>query len=146
MDLIQAVISNDLDDVRNCINSGMDLNIKDQFGWSALMIVISQLDNQKIFTVDMKNSRLAIVKMLIEAGADLNVINNHNQNAFQLAAYHGSLEVIRMLLNAGVDLNIKVKSVKSSGLSTIKSAEHWAYFRNHVNIVMFLKFYMRIKN
>ncbi|KAE8398950.1 ankyrin repeat-containing domain protein [Aspergillus pseudonomiae] len=48
----------------------------------------------------------AIVRILVEAGIDINVRNRRNETAFHNACSHGSYEVVRFLLERGIQTNI----------------------------------------
>ena len=51
--------------------------------------------------------RRRIVKMLVEAGADVNVGGKYKRYPLDRAAYYGYLDVVRVLLEAGADPNVK---------------------------------------
>ncbi len=46
-----------------------------------------------------------LVKYLVEAGADINAVNNRRSNALQLAAYFGHVELIEYFLEKGFNIN-----------------------------------------
>ncbi len=51
--------------------------------------------------------RIKIVKLLLEAGADVNFRNRDNETALIAAAQGGSIEATRLLIEAGADINGK---------------------------------------
>lgn len=54
-----------------------------------------------------KDARVAIVKLMLEHGADVNVTSEFNHTALMNAAcaYADNVEVVRMLIDAGADVN-----------------------------------------
>jgi ankyrin repeat protein len=46
-----------------------------------------------------------MVKLLLEEGADLKIMNNDGWAPLNLALYYGHLKVVRLLLEKGADLN-----------------------------------------
>ena len=75
-------------ELKNLINSGASINLKDSDGWTALMYAVRYQENT------------SIVEQLIEAGADVKVKNNYDVSALMLAAtYNGNPEILRKLLN-----------------------------------------------
>ena len=49
----------------------------------------------------------AIVKMLIESGADVNVQGGHYGSALQAASYRGSEAIVKILIESGADVNVQ---------------------------------------
>ena len=47
------------------------------------------------------------VKLLIEAGADINAKNNDGYTALMLASWNGHKDVVKLLIEAEVDVNVK---------------------------------------
>ena len=82
--------------IRNLIKLGADVNAKDKYGMTALMLAVRD------------NSNAEVIKILINAGADVNAKHNYGWTALMWAAHHNSnAEVIKALLNAGTDVNAK---------------------------------------
>ena len=52
-------------------------------------------------------NRIKIVKILIDAGADLDVRNNMGYTALHRAAYYNRIKIVRMLINAGANVNVQ---------------------------------------
>ena len=74
-------------ELKNLINSGASINLKDSDGWTALMYAVRYQENT------------SIVEQLIEAGANVKAKNNYDVSALMLAAtYNGNPEILRKLL------------------------------------------------
>ena len=95
IDLITAVLDEDLDTVNQHIAYGSDLNVQDgTFSNTSLNLAgIYGLTN--------------IANALIDAGADLNLVNADNFTPLCNAAAWGHTEVVTILLDAGADISAK---------------------------------------
>ncbi|MGB5652370.1 MAG: ankyrin repeat domain-containing protein [Robiginitalea sp.] len=91
VDLQTAVISGNLEAVRQHIKGGADLNGKDAFSGSSPLITAATFDKPKI------------AKALIDAGADLSVKNNDGSTALHAAAFFCRVEIVQLLIDAGAD-------------------------------------------
>jgi len=82
--------------VKKYLDSGV--NVNDQyFAWSALQIAANK-------------NQLAVVKLLVEKGADLNYKHPITKmTALALAAVDGHKDVVAYLLSKGADPNIKLR-------------------------------------
>jgi ankyrin repeat protein len=94
MDIFTAALFGDLKTVQQHIAAGTDLDQKDSYGSTALIIAA---------TFD----KTEVAKALIEAGADLNVTNNDGGTALHSAAFLCRTEIVKALLDKGIDKNIK---------------------------------------
>ena len=56
------------------------------------------------------NGHIEVVKLLIEAGADVNA-RDHGTTALMEASIDGYLEIVKMLIEAEADLNIQYSGV-----------------------------------
>ena len=95
IDLITAVIENDLDTVNQHIAYGSDLNLQDG------TFSNTPLNFAGIYGLT------DIANALVDAGADLNLINNDNFTPLCNAAAWGHTSVVTILLDAGADLSAK---------------------------------------
>ena len=86
--------SDDIQLVKNYINSGYDLNIQDNYGDTPL-IFASRCDNIEIF------------KLLLNYGASINEQNKRGNTALIRAAYNNNCEIVELLLNAGANINVQ---------------------------------------
>jgi ankyrin repeat protein len=92
--LIRASEKNDIALVRRLLDMGADVNVKDDYGWNALMMASTYED-------------LDIARMLIDRGIDVNAKNNNGYNALMYASSNGHENIVRLLLDNGADVNGK---------------------------------------
>ncbi len=95
MDIHSAVIANDMKAVKQHIEYGTDIDEKDPFGGGSPLILAALLDKQDM------------VKVFLEAGADINFTNNDGSTALHTAAFFCRKEVTQILLENGADKNIR---------------------------------------
>ena len=95
VDLLVSVQDNDLNTVNQHIAYGSDLNIQDG------TFSNTPLNFAGIYGLT------EIANALVEAGADLNVVNADNFTPLCNAAAWGHTEVVTILLDAGADLSAK---------------------------------------
>ncbi len=95
MDLQAAIISGNLDVVKQHIEAGTDINTKEQNGGSTPLITAATFGKKDI------------TKALIDAHVDLNLKNNEGSTALHAAAFFCRIEIVQMLIDAGLDKNIK---------------------------------------
>lgn len=88
--LHMAALQSNLDVVRQHIQAGTDLNEKDAYGSSPLIIAATF-------------GKTDVARALIEAGADLSVSNNEGSAPLHVAALFGRMGLVEMLLEAGAD-------------------------------------------
>ncbi len=60
------------------------------------------------------NGSVEIARMLIDAGADVNVQTNGGRTPLHWAARRGEVEIARMLIDAGADVNVQDEWGKTS--------------------------------
>lgn len=95
IDLITAVIDDDLETVNQHIAYGSDINVQDG------TFSNTPLNFASIYGLT------DIANALIDAGADLNLINDDNFTPLCNAAAWGHTSVVTILLDAGADLSAK---------------------------------------
>ena len=95
MDLQAAVLSNNLDVVKQHIAAGTDINKKDPLSGSTPLITAVTFDKPYI------------VEALIKADADLNRKNNDGSTALHCAAFFGRIEMVQLLIDVKADKTVK---------------------------------------
>lgn len=97
VDLHTAVITDNMEAVKQHIAAGSDLNARDPFGGSSPLI------SAAVF------GKTEIAKVLIDAGVDLNFQNGDGSTALHTAAFFCRPEIVKLLLDKNVDRTIKNK-------------------------------------
>lgn len=113
--LYSACIRGQIETCRHLIDKA-ELNSKNNDGWTP-------------FHVASYLGHVAIVELLIEKGANIEILNNDGGNALLIAAAHGKTEVA-MLLSSRMDLNFQ----NEKGWTPINAASMYG----HVDIVRLL--------
>jgi len=91
----QALRDGDVKTVQKFLNAGLDVN-EQFFTWTALQIAANK-------------GQLAVVKLLVEKGADINYKHPITKmTSFHLAAYENYPEVVKYLASKGADINAKM--------------------------------------
>lgn len=85
-----------LNDIRDLCLSGL-VNVGDEEDWTPLMKASG------------KDGNLAIVKLLIELGANINARSNRDTTAASMAALHGKQDVLDFLITKGVVIDFIVR-------------------------------------
>ncbi|KPK28479.1 MAG: hypothetical protein AMJ61_02180 [Desulfobacterales bacterium SG8_35_2] len=94
IDIYTATLFGDLKAVHQHIKAGTDLNKKDDYGSTPLIIAATF-------------GKTEVARALIEAGADLNITNSDGSTALHSAAFLCHTEIVKALLDNGADKNIK---------------------------------------
>lgn len=97
VDIHTAVISDNMEAVKQHIAAGSDLNVRDPFGGSSPLI------SAAVF------GKTEMAKVLIDAGVDLNFQNNDGSTALHTAAFFCRPEIVKLLLEKNADKTIKNK-------------------------------------
>ncbi|MDR3706689.1 MAG: ankyrin repeat domain-containing protein [Capsulimonadaceae bacterium] len=96
--LHRACFSGDLSTVRHLVDAGADVNLQGERNGrdTPLMLAIAAEEN-----------RGAIVKLLIDHGANVRLADNKGRTALHLAALYGDLPLATLLLAHGADVNAR---------------------------------------
>jgi len=97
VDIHTAVVTGNVEAIRQHIAAGSNINEKDPFGGSSPLI------SAAVF------GKTEIAKVLIDAGADINFQNNEGSTALHTATFFCRPEIVKMLLAKGADKTIKNK-------------------------------------
>jgi uncharacterized protein len=95
MDLNTAVLTGNLEVVKQHINAQTDINQKEAMSGSTPLISAATFGKNEI------------VKALIDAGADLSIKNNDGSTALHTAAFFCRVEIVQMLIDAKADKTIR---------------------------------------
>lgn len=95
IDIQAAIISGNLEAVKQHIEAGTDINMKDQMSGSTPLITAATF------------GKIAIAKALIDANADPDIKNNEGSTALHAAAFFCRIEIVQMLIDAGADKSIQ---------------------------------------
>jgi CubicO group peptidase (beta-lactamase class C family) len=95
--LHEAALLGDMDAVRQHIEAGSDLNRKDAYGSTPLIVAITF-------------GKTDAARALIEAGSDIKISNNEGLTPLHLAAFFGRTEIVRALLDNGADRYLRNNS------------------------------------
>lgn len=95
IDIQTAILSDQLNIVKQHIDAGTDINKKDQMSGSTPLISAATF------------GKTAIAKALIDAKADLSIKNNDGATALHTAAFFCRVEIVQLLIDANADKTIK---------------------------------------
>ena len=90
--LITAVRSFNADIVNILIKKGANINVKGEYGKTALIFAVNTTTN--------------IINILIENGADINAKSACGETALMVSAGHGYINIVTTLLANGADINV----------------------------------------
>lgn len=96
-ELISATEQGDLDTVNRIIQEGGDLDILDTGQDKYTAIHFAAWDGQN-----------EVLKVLIDAGANPDILGTDSRSPIHLAAANGRTEAVKLLIEAGVDINRRV--------------------------------------
>ncbi|HYC86248.1 MAG TPA: ankyrin repeat domain-containing protein [Chryseosolibacter sp.] len=97
VDIHTAVLTHNIDALKQHIAAGSDLNEKDPFGGSSPLITAALFGKQEE------------AKILLDAGADVDFQNNDGSTALHTAAFFCRPEIVKMLLEKKADKSLKNK-------------------------------------
>ena len=89
-----AIKGGDVEVVRDLLDRGADVNARDRYGQTALMLAAH-------------GGHRAIVEALIAHGANLNCTAKFGLSALMLSVVAGHAEIARLLARAGADLSLR---------------------------------------
>ncbi|MCB0427558.1 MAG: ankyrin repeat domain-containing protein [Mangrovimonas sp.] len=94
-DIHTAVISGNLEAVKQHIKAGTNINQKEAMTGSTPLMTAATFNKPEI------------AQVLINAHADLSIKNNDGSTALHTAAFFGRIEIVKMLLDAKADKNAR---------------------------------------
>ncbi|MBU4202565.1 MAG: acyltransferase family protein [Acidobacteria bacterium] len=100
-----AALQGNIDEIQKHIKAGSDLNKKDAYGSSPLIVAVTF-------------GKTEVARALIEAGADMKITNNEGSPPLHIAAFFCRTEIVKALLDNGADKNLRNNS-GSTALETV---------------------------
>jgi ankyrin repeat protein len=101
-----AALQGNIDEIRKHIGAGSDLNEKDDYGSTPLIIAITF-------------GRTEVARALIEAGADMTIANNEGSAPLHIAAFFCRTEIVEALLGNGADKDL----ANTAGRTALETVE-----------------------
>jgi ankyrin repeat protein len=95
VDIQTAIMTDNLDIVKEHIEAGTNINMKDQMSGATPLISAATF------------GRTAIAKELIDAKSDLSIKNNDGATALHVAAFFCQVEIVQLLIDAKADKTLK---------------------------------------
>jgi ankyrin repeat protein len=97
--LMEASFYGNLEQVQQCISSGVDINHRDlfQFSNTALMVALNYANYD-------------IVELLVKNGADVNIQNCYRNTVFIFACDDCNIKIMKFLVDNGANINIRNRS------------------------------------
>lgn len=92
--LILAAVYGNTREVRELIEAGADINIRNKYGMSALMYA-SERNNADV------------IRILLRNGANINARNHEGSTSLIIAAIHGCEESANILMDAGANVRVR---------------------------------------
>lgn len=131
--LIIACLLNKKNIVKMLIDAGCNLNLQNKYGNTALILKSYDMDPLYVENINIQNEVITtslnisenIFKLLIDAGADVNIKNKNNITALINAASLGTINRIRMLLEAECDLNLTTEYNETALMICCKYSKSW---------------------
>ncbi|ORX61211.1 ankyrin [Piromyces finnis] len=93
LSLINAIKREDIEKIKNLIDSGVDINRRNLDGCTPLFYAV-------------KTGNLEITKYIIECGAYLNLMDRYGYTPLSHAIKIGSLEIVKYLIEKEIDINV----------------------------------------
>lgn len=97
-ELFVAVQNNDLARVEQLLNNGVDVNSRNSYDSTPLMMAAFSDD------------RLSVARLLIDRGADVNAISREGGTALTHACDFGAYNIVELLISSGADVNLHLQS------------------------------------
>jgi hypothetical protein len=108
-DLLKAAARDDISQVKNFLDDGLDVNAKNKKGWSALMVAASR-------------GNMEILNLLIEKGAAVDEKNVQGQTPLIFAAHWGHANAVRLLIDQGANVNLRMNDGWTALIDSISMA------------------------
>ena len=129
--LLRAVKAGDIDSAKLLINKGVDLDIKNKDGRTALFEAVRNSNDidiidllmekganssikensgysvlyEAMYTISSADVRQRVVRILVEKGVDINSVDNYGNTALYFAVLKGDKEIAKLLLDRGAKID-----------------------------------------
>jgi ankyrin repeat protein len=120
-----AVEAGDLNRLRALLHEGLDPNLRDACGDTALHRVAADLEGEPA------PENVPIARLLVEAGADVNATDLDHRTPLMLAARGGSDEMMGLLRNSGAGTEIADTEGRTALMHAIESAPRVGQLLDH---------------
>lgn len=116
--LIKAVYNKDIKQVKSLIANGSDINAKEQ-GFSSRTALHTAI----------QENNLKIVRLLLNAGADVNSLDEEGNTPLMLLDDETNVEIVSLLIKYGTKLDIQNKENQQTALLTAAMEENFKVMR-----------------
>jgi uncharacterized protein len=128
--LIEAADSGNMEAMKVLLEKGANVNVRDSYGWTALMTAVSDGHPEIMNYVrylssafweknnPAKKDHTKVAALLLEKGADVNARDEAGRTALIAASYDGKSKVVELLIEKGADVEAK----SSDGSTALISA------------------------
>ena len=106
-DLHAAVVRGSLSEIERTVRDGADINIRDGFGRTPLMVAAYRRD-------------IAVARALIELGANVNALEHRSYDVITIAAVQNDLEMLKLAIASGG--NVRAITSPYGGTALIAAA------------------------
>ena len=96
-DIYEAALRGSADSLREIIDSGVDVNVQNENGYTPLMAAS-------------RDGRIECIELLIESGADVNMQDESGFTALTNAVQHSNEQTVKLLISKGADVNHRTKA------------------------------------
>ncbi|MBL8033257.1 MAG: ankyrin repeat domain-containing protein [Leptospiraceae bacterium] len=107
--------------VQLLLDLGADMELRTQEGVTCFLIAMSS-------GITMKNGK-AVIKLLIENGADINAVDNSGCNAIFWAVCHDALDIARLLMAGGADPHQRVTETGKNAIDRARDEGNEAFLK-----------------
>ena len=92
--LLEAASNGDLASIRDLLARGADIDARDDYGWTALMVAS-------------ESGEVAAVELLLDRGADIDARDDYGGTALMEASAYGGVAAVELLLDRGADIEAR---------------------------------------
>ncbi|MCP4725472.1 MAG: hypothetical protein GY863_10570 [bacterium] len=97
-----AVMTGRKNAIELLLNSGADIDAKNAYGRTPLLIVARDIGDE------------SLARFLIEAGSNINVVDNYNESPLVLSAWRGNNKLVNLFLENGAEIPVKGENSRKS--------------------------------